>query len=236
MRIVCISDTHGQHENMRFPIPKGNILIHAGDCTNVGTQDNVREFVEWFQNINGFDSKIFCSGNHDWAFERKPAWLRNYINDENLSQSDVVYLEDSEFIIEDPEFSRPIKFWGSPWQPEFCNWAFNVPRENLHKYWELIPGDTDVLITHSPSYGSLDKVEFRNPSLGCESLRDHILKIKPKIHICGHIHGGRGVVEKDGVLYINASIATERYEMINKPIVIDFSEIKGKLISQLIDC
>jgi len=217
-----ISDTHGQHKFMRHPLPDGDVLIHAGDCTNVGTQDNVREFVEWFQNLKGFDSKIFIAGNHDWAFERKPAWLINYINDENLSQSDVVYLEDSEFIIEDPEFSRPIKIYGSPWQPNFMNWAFNVPRDELHKYWEKIPKDVDVLITHGPAFGILDKVEGINVPLGCESLYDHIIKIRPKIHISGHIHSGRGLIEKDGILHINASIATERYEMINKPIVIDF--------------
>ena len=227
-RIICISDTHGLHRKMKYNVidfidkNQENILIHAGDVTNVGTQDGTREFVEWFQNLKGFGTKIFVAGNHDWSFYRKPAWLKQYINDENLSQSDCHYLEDSEMTITDPKFSKPIKIYGSPWQPEFMNWAFNVPRDQLYKYWEKIPLDTQILITHSPAYGICDRVYGKPPSLGCESLYEHIVKIKPKIHVAAHIHSGRGIIEKDGTIFINASICTERYEPINKPIVIDF--------------
>ncbi len=223
MKFTIISDTHGMHESMYYDLPKSEILIHAGDCTNVGSQSGIRQFVEWFQNLKGFDTKIFVAGNHDWGFYRKPAWLYDYINDENLSQSDCIYLEDSEFTIQLPEFSKPIKFYGSPWQPPFMNWAFNLPENELAKYWEKIPDDVDVLITHGPAFGILDKVEGKGLSLGSTTLYDRIMKIKPKIHICGHIHSGRSIIEKDGIIFINASIATESYEMINKPIVIDFN-------------
>ena len=135
MRIVCISDTHSLHKIMDDinPLPQGDILIHAGDCTNVGKPHEVKEFVEWFMNIKGFDSKIFIAGNHDWAFQKvnEPHhsgdydWFHNLMNDENLSQSDVTYLEDTNFTIEDPKFSRPIKIHGSPWQPNFYDWAFS---------------------------------------------------------------------------------------------------------------
>ena len=80
MRIVCISDTHSLHEGMLYNIPNGDILIHAGDCTNVGRQNEVREFIEWFQNIEGFTYKIFIAGNHDFAFEREPTWLNLYLD------------------------------------------------------------------------------------------------------------------------------------------------------------
>lgn len=222
MKFVLISDTHGLHDSMYYPLPKGDVLIHSGDCTNVGSRDGTRQFVEWFQNLKGFDTKIFIAGNHDWSFYRKPSWLDDYINDENLSQSDCVYLEDNEFTIESPEFSRPIKFYGSPWQPPFMNWAFNATEEQLFKIWEKIPIDTDVLITHGPAYGILDVVIDRYKHLGSTTLAERIKKIKPKIHISGHIHSGRGIIEENGTLYINASTATESYDMINKPIVIDF--------------
>lgn len=236
MRIVCISDTHGQHKKMRHPLPEGDILIHAGDATNVGSQDNVREFVHWFQNLEGFDTKIFIAGNHDWAFERKPAWLGHLINDENLSQSDVVYLEDSGFEIEDPEFSRPIKFWGSPWQPPFMNWAFNVPRDKLYKYWELIPRDTDVLITHGPPQEIRDFAQYTKTFEGCSSLRYYVEeKIKPALHVFGHLHESYGAMVNKETLHVNASTATLRYEMINKPIVVDLTEVDGKLIANIVD-
>ncbi len=222
MKIVIISDTHGMHNSMYHDLPPGDVLIHAGDVTNIGSESNIREFIEWYQNLKNYDTKIFIAGNHDWGFYRKPTWLQIYINDENLSQSDCVYLEDNEFIIEIPKYSKPIKFYGSPWQPIFMNWAFNASEEQLDKIWKKIPLDTDILITHGPAYGILDTVEGKTEHLGSTSLAKYIEIIKPKIHISGHIHSGRGVVEKDGVLYINASIATESYLMIYKPIVIDY--------------
>ena len=235
MRIVLISDTHGQHKKMRHPLPEGDMLIHSGDCTNVGSQDNVRQFVEWFQNLKGYDTKIFIAGNHDWAFYRNPAWLSHIINDENLSQSDVVYLQDSELIIEDPEISRPIKFWGSPWQPEFYNWAFNVKRDELHKYWELIPDDTDVLITHGPPHEIRDFAQYTKTFEGCSSLRYHVEeRIKPALHVFGHLHESYGVMVVKDTLFVNASTATLRYEMINKPIVVDLKEVDGQLIAEVI--
>ena len=117
MRIVCISDTHSLQRNMLHEIPKGDVLIHAGDISNRGGEKDVTEFIYWFQNIQGFDAKIFISGNHDHCFEQvnKPHhkrdydWLRNLMGPENLAQSDVFYLEDNFMIIERPEFSRPIK-------------------------------------------------------------------------------------------------------------------------------
>lgn len=223
MKFVIISDTHGMHDSMYYDLPSGDVLIHAGDVTNVGTQSGIRQFVEWYQNLKGYDTKIFIAGNHDWGFYRKPSWLQTYINDENLSQSDCVYLEDNEFTIETPEYSKPVKFYGSPWQLPFMNWAFNAPEEQLAKIWEKIPIDTDILITHGPAYGILDTVAGRiYEHLGSITLFERIKIIKPKIHICGHIHSARNILEKDGILFINSSTSTESYEMINKPIVIDF--------------
>ena len=236
MKIVIISDTHGMHDSMYYDLPKGDVLIHCGDVTNVGTQAGTRQFVEWFQNLKGFDSKIFCSGNHDWSFYRKPAWLKQYINDENLSQSDCYYLEDNFVTIEDPEFSRPIKFYGSPWVPPFMNWAFNVPRDQLYKYWEKIPFDTDVLITHCTPQGIRDWAKYGNENVGCSSLRYYVEeKIKPALHAFGDIHESRGAMVVGDILFVNASTATLDYQMTNKPIVVDLTEVNGKLIANIID-
>lgn len=238
MRIVCISDTHGLHPMMSQDLPEGDVLIHAGDCTNVGKPKEVEEFVHWFQNIKGFDTKIFIAGNHDFAFEKVKYphhkgdfdWYYNLMNDENLSQSDVVYLEDSEFVIDSSEFSRPIKFYGSPWQPEFFNWAFNLPRQGseLEKYWNMIPDDTDVLITHGPPQDIRDFTP-QNLPVGCELLRFRVEQVKPLLHVFGHIHGAYGAVYKSETLFVNASICTERYVPSNKPIIVDLVETDGKI-------
>lgn len=233
MRIILISDTHGLHLEMYHPLPKGDMLIHAGDCTNVGSQSGTRQFVEWFQNLKGYDTKIFIAGNHDWSFYRKPAWLYDLINDENLSQSDCVYLEDNSFTIKDPTFSRPIKFYGTPWQPDFNNWAFNVPRDKLYLHWEKIPLDTDILISHGPPQDILDHVDY--VPQGCGSLRIYAEKIKPVLHAFGHIHEGYGYQASNDTLFVNASTATESYDMINKPIIVDLTEVNGKFTANIIN-
>jgi Icc-related predicted phosphoesterase len=158
----------------------------------------------------------------------------------NLSQSDVTYLEDSFITIESPEFSRPIKFYGSPWQPWFYDWAFNLPRmgEELQKKWSLIPDDTDVLITHGPPNGYGDLVNnFRQPNtnVGCECLMSRIGEIKPLVSVFGHIHEGYGSEYGDKTLFVNASTCTSGYKPINKPIVVDLSEIYGEIVATIVD-
>mgnify|MGYP000315321402 CR=1 FL=1 len=93
MRIVCISDTHSLHKIMDDinPLPQGDILIHAGDCTNVGKPHEVKEFVEWFMNIKGFDSKIFIAGNHDFMFETHPKEIEDMLK----NRPNITYLNDS---------------------------------------------------------------------------------------------------------------------------------------------
>ncbi len=226
------------------PLPTGDILIHAGDCTNVGKQNEVEDFVYWFQNLKGFDTKIFIAGNHDFAFEKvnQPHhrgdydWFKNLMSSENLSQSDVVYLEDSEFVIESPEFSRPIKFYGSPWQPEFYNWAFNLPRngEVLESKWKNIPIDTDVLITHGPPHGIRDFTP-QNLQVGCELLRFHVERINPLINVFGHIHHAHGAAYIKDTLFVNASVCNERYVPSNKPIVIELKEYDGEIVATYVE-
>lgn len=248
MRIVCISDTHSLHKLMEHELPKGDVLIHAGDISNRGGEVDVTNFIYWFQNIQGYDTKIFISGNHDYCFEKvnEPHhkgdydWLKNLMAPENLAQSDVYYLEDNFMIIETPEFSKPIKFYGSPWQPWFYDWAFNLERlgNELEEKWSMIPDDTDVLITHGPPNGILDLVNnFRQPNrnVGCELLRVHVERVKPSLNVFGHIHEGYGTTLIDDTLFVNASICNPGYNPINKPIIIDLTEVDGKIIANYVE-
>ena len=249
MRIVCISDTHSLHKLMEHELPKGDVLIHSGDISNKGGEVDVTNFIYWFQNIQGFDTKIFIAGNHDFCFERvnQPHhkgdydWLKNLMVPENLAQSDVYYLEDDFMIIERPEFSRPIKIYGSPWQPNFYDWAFNLPRmgEEMKSKWDMIPDDTDVLITHGPPNEIRDFVSnWRqgDMNVGCELLRYQLdNRIKPALHVFGHIHGAYGGVQKNDTLYINAATCNDRYVPSNKPIIVDLTEVDGKLIATYVE-
>jgi Icc-related predicted phosphoesterase len=208
-KIVCLSDTHNYHEQIR--VPDGDILIHAGDATGRGTIDEIVSFNHWFADLPN-RHKIFVAGNHDWLFETSNRYART------LLDSSIHYLQDSFVEIEG------LKFYGSPWQPRFFDWAFNLTRgAELAEKWRLIPADTDVLITHCPPFGVLDEVpkQYWTENTGCEELRKRIEVVRPKLHIFGHIHCGYGQAEKFGVRFVNASNCDESYEPVNPSIVFD---------------
>jgi predicted phosphohydrolase len=205
-RIVCISDTHTYHS--KIVVPDGDILIHAGDATFRGSVPEIAEFNKWLGSLP-HKHKLICAGNHDWGFERTPEIARNLI-------TNAVYLEDQEITVEG------LRVYMSPWQPEFCNWAFNLPRgEDLREVWAKIPEGIDVLVTHGPPMGILDFTHYDKKSVGCADLLTRIRHIKPKLHVFGHIHEGYGVIEKEGTKFVNASICTLSYKPSNPPIVVD---------------
>ena len=207
MKVVAISDTHGKHHGLH--LPKGNLLIHAGDVSRVGKEEEVRDFLGWFAGQD-FEHKVFIAGNHDYFFERFPeSYIRHIIPD------GITYLNDSGVEIEG------IKIWGSPIQPWFYDWAFNRRRgPDIDRHWQLIPDGTDILITHGPAHGTLDRT-VSGDLAGCEDLLLRIEKTKPRFHIAGHIHEAYGKERRGWTTFINASVLNLRYELVNAPVVFD---------------
>jgi len=206
MKLVLISDTHGQHRNLS--LPKGDVLIHAGDISQRGLHTEVTDFLDWFSSQE-YKYKIFIAGNHDFYFED----LSKEIVD-LLIPDDVIYLNDSGIEIEG------IHFYGSPVQPRFYDWAFNRDRgEDIQKHWDMIPASTDVLITHGPPYEILDMTDG-GLRVGCEDLRETLHRLKVSCHIFGHIHVSYGAVHKDNCYYANASVLDQNYNLVNDPIVL----------------
>ncbi len=212
LNITLISDTHNKHNELTRDMIGGDIVIHAGDISSVGYLYQVRNFLEWFDK-QPYTHKIFIAGNHDFCFETHIS--ENAVVDILNKFGDVTYLMDNSVQIEG------VKIYGSPWQPRFYDWAFNLDRNSneLNSKWELIPDDTDILITHGPAWGYVDKVIGKTESLGCELLVRHIKdRVKPTLHVCGHIHSGRGH-RFDGVTnFINASVLDEEYNYRYKPL------------------
>lgn len=212
MKILNISDTHGKHRR----IPKewmieADVLIHAEDISTIGHLKEIEDFCEWFDKLD-YPHKIFIAGNHDWAFYDHPEKALQIVN----SYKSITYLQDS-FTICDG-----IKIYGSPHQPEFCGWAFNLKRGNeLKEKWDLIPEDIDILITHSPCYGLLDMVP-NGEFVGCVDLLDTVTtRLKIKYHVCGHIHCAYGTTYRNGVQFVNASVMNEMYMVVNEPILVE---------------
>ena len=205
-RIVCLSDTHNC--NHEIDVPDGDILIHSGDATVRGTVEEIASFNRWFKRLP-HKYKIFVAGNHDWLFQLDNAHARS------LLDPTIVYLQDSSFEIEG------LLIYGSPWQPRFFDWAFNLDRgTQMAAKWSLIPDHVDILITHGPPNGILDLTPAGD-NAGCEELRKRVNEVRPMLHVFGHIHLGYGVVDEFGVKFVNASNCDERYFPINPPIVVE---------------
>jgi UDP-2,3-diacylglucosamine pyrophosphatase LpxH len=214
MLVTLISDTHGQHRSVN--LPGGDLLIHTGDFMTSGySKFQAEDFFKWME-YQDYDDIMFIAGNHDRIMQNEPNEMRGILTGYKC----IDYLEDEEIVLygDGPNGDRPeenIRIYGSPWQPEFYDWAFNLPRNGdvLKSKWDAIPTNTDILLTHGPAWGILDEVyNRRGVHLGCELLTERIAVVKPKIHVCGHIHSGHGYYFDGTTHFFNASVLNEQYE------------------------
>jgi predicted phosphohydrolase len=202
VRIVSASDTHLFHRDLA--VPDGDVFIHAGDLCRIGTLDELADAAAWIRSLP-HETKIVVAGNHDWAFAREAQAARDILG------PGILYLEDSGAVVDG------VRFWGSPWQPEFMGWAFNLPRgPALAAKWALIPTGLDVLVTHGPPRGIGDRSAVGRE--GCDDLRERVRVARPRLHIFGHIHEDGGVWEAGGTM--SANVTTDC--CLRPPTVIDY--------------
>lgn len=232
MKILFTSDTHSFHNEIPQEwLVEADVICHSGDFCMRGNFAEGLGFMEWFEKLP-YKHKIFIAGNHDVCFDETHKkcsryriehknYIGEYIEDiKNKVPSGITYLENSEVVIDG------IKFWGSPMTPEFYDWAFNAPRgEALAECWSKAPDDVDVLLTHGPPHKMLD-MTIEGVYAGCEELTARLKTIKPLIHSFGHIHEARGSQEKDGTLFLNASLVNRRYWVMNKPYLVEIGDDK----------
>jgi Icc-related predicted phosphoesterase len=205
MRVVLLSDTHNRHAELQ--VPDGDLLLHAGDFTMRGTEREIGAFDEWLSSLPHRD-KVVIAGNHDFLFEREPRSARSLIRHAE-------YLQDSGITV------SGLAIWGSPWQPWFMDWAFNLQRgEPLRAVWDGIPAGTSILLTHGPPHGILDATA-RGEHVGCEELLAAALRVRPRFHAFGHIHEGYGREARDATTFVNAASCDERYRVVNAPVVLE---------------
>jgi predicted phosphohydrolase len=189
MRIVAVADTHAFQDAL--VVPDGDVFVHAGDLLRGGSLDELIRVAAWIRGLP-HRHKIVVAGNHDWCFARA--------RDAAVARlgPDVIYLEDAAHELDG------VRFWGSPWQPEFFAWAFNLKRgAPLRAKWALIPADTDVLVTHGPPRGFGD--DTGRDEAGCDDLLEAVRRVKPRLHLFGHIHEDGGVWRDGDTLICNAT-------------------------------
>lgn len=187
MRIVALADLHSSKPQ----VPDGDVLVVAGDLTWEGQLHQVADVAAWFKTLP-HKHKVVIAGNHDFSFDKNfDSGTRVKDAVKLLEDVGCTYLMDSGCEIDGK------KFYGSPWQPWFHDWAFNVTRGRLHPYWAKIPSDLDVLVVHGPPHGYGDRV-MNGDRVGCEELHDALVLKKPKNVFYGHIHEDTGAWTMNG--------------------------------------
>ena len=190
MRIVAVADTHTFEDDLG-EVPEGDVFVHAGDMARGGTLEEMKSVAAWVVSLP-HPHKVIVAGNHDWCFARaREAACALFTG--------CHYLEDEALTIEG------VKFWGSPWQPEFNDWAFNLPRgPALAERWALIPDDTNVLVTHGPPAGFGDKTSVARRT-GCKELLGAVRRAEPQLHMYGHIHQDGGCWRDGATTFANVT-------------------------------
>jgi Icc-related predicted phosphoesterase len=210
MRILHISDTHTYHDLLK--IPSGiDMIIHSGDCSNprdpYNNESEVRDFIDWYKEIP-VKHKIYVAGNHDTSIEK------GLVTKDDFKNAGIIYLENESVVIDG------IKIFGSPHTPNFGNWAFMKERTKLERFWRLaIDEDVNIVVTHGPPKGILDKSYDRENNLECcgdKSLLNRILEIQPTYSLFGHIHNCKDIVNAGvqklsvcNTFFSNGSVVTD---------------------------
>lgn len=173
LRLVVISDTHGYEEGLTpggSTLPEGDILLHLGDfaidSSIKKTKKAIEKFDAWLAR-QPHRTKIVLRGNHDPFSVQFPLSEANF-------------------------FSRP-KSIAIDGRLSMTLVPYTSAR-NLSSSWRKLPMFCDVLISHSPPKGILDKC-YNGASAGCQSLRGKVERMiagPPYLWLCGHIHEGRG--------------------------------------------
>ncbi|VDC02534.1 unnamed protein product [Peniophora sp. CBMAI 1063] len=205
-RFVCISDTH-EHE---FDVPIGDVLLHGGDLTHVGREEGCRSVLRWLSSLP-HPHKIIIAGNHDlsfhdgWYQKNYRTWhremedtqtIKSMFTDAGAKKANITYLEDASCEVQVRPGGKSWTVYGSPWQPEFWNWAFNYARgAEAEEIVSKFP-KADILITHGPPHGVLDQV-MAGLNVGCEALAARLPELRPRLHLFGHIHEAHGLAVQE---------------------------------------
>ena len=209
MKLVCMSDLH-----MKMPtdVPSGDLLVIAGDLTSGGTHFQVMAMLQYLASLSDrfTHGVVMVAGNHDFLFQKDPAEAINL-----CETAGITYLCESGCMI------NGLNVWGSPYTPRFGGWAFMYDRHMKDQFWQRIPDDTDILITHGPPLGVMDS-NFEGEHCGDEFLIGHVIeRVKPKVHTFGHIHDGYGSFEYEGTTFVNCAQLNDLYELANKPVEVE---------------
>ena len=187
-------------------MPDGDLLIHAGDFTNVSkSQVEIADFNTWLGDLP-YRHRIVIPGNHEFFLEADP--------------SKRSLLSNATVLINEPLQIEGLRIWGSPVTPLYGG-AFGMSSGADRKgLYAEIPDDIDILITHGPPFGLLDVAPNSTSHAGCRELLVAVMRVKPRLHVFGHIHGAHGVFQTPQTIFVNAALLSPHGRLNKPPIVL----------------
>ncbi|KAJ3997214.1 Metallo-dependent phosphatase-like protein [Lentinula boryana] len=244
-RFVCLSDTHSTtHWDDGGRMPRGDILLHAGDLSSYGTVRRLRKTIDWLGSLEGYGAKIIIAGNHDLWLDKNSKELivfdevekttmlnacQKLMAKSRLKQVGLTYLEFEETTIRDTSRLKEWKIFGSPASPRHSSGAFQYgTKEEAKEINSRIPTHTEILLTHTPPYRTLDKTR-KGKHAGCKSLEKRLTSGELqhcRLHVFGHIHEAAGAVIVEAVdgraerVAVNAAMMHR-----GKPVVVDLKNL-----------
>jgi hypothetical protein len=165
--------------------------------------------------------RVATWGNHDFCGERC-----DFSADSPAHADPAVLVIGVDELVEIPCADRtpPLRVWMTPWSAAFGHWAFMKSPGELEAVYAQIPANVDMLVTHQPPHGFGDVITDLSGDamhVGSRELLAAIERVRPRLVVCGHIHGGHGRYEHDGIPIYNVSVVDERYRNVHQPTVID---------------
>jgi Icc-related predicted phosphoesterase len=221
VKVCLISDTHELHD--KVDPPTADLLIHAGDFTQRGEMMAIIKFNNWLgeQKHKYKYGIVVVAGNHERKLDPEN---KDYLPGLERLITNATLLNEQLITI------NGYDIYGSPYTPEYgSSWAYVYDRAEGFKHWDKIPENVDILITHGPPQDILDKVHGSGTGCGCYDLKRATKRVRPKLHVFGHIHGSYGKLRSQDILYVNAALcgepkwsgSTRGYEIKNKPVIVE---------------
>jgi Icc-related predicted phosphoesterase len=203
LRLVLLSDTHQFHREVE--VPDGDVLIHAGDFTMFSkSMSAIGDFNTWLGELP-HRHKIVVPGNHEFFSEADPS-QRSLVSNATILMNEGIEIDG-------------LRTWGSPVTPLYGG-AFGLSSAaDRRRLYAQIPQDTEVLITHGPPYGILDSSPDSGLHSGCRELFDAVMRVRPKLHVFGHVHGAHGIFQSDHTTFVNAALLGIHGDLDKSPLV-----------------
>lgn len=203
VRIVHMTDTHNfLKKGMKTDfLPHGHILVHTGNFTNEGKDEEFAIFNDWLDYVRDlYHYRVVILGKRE---------VKIYGN--NWDAMKKLLTNATHVLCHDEATILGIRFYGAPW-----HWAHKLnyilrpgAPVNASARFDDIPTGINVLLTHGPAYDRLD-VYYAGDTKdhwGSRELAEALRRVRPSVHLHGQVKDSRGIIPAFGNLPLTINSA-----------------------------